>query len=353
LVEAEHVTKESKLELIDAVGKNFCQEIRKGFILAAASSSAVFVEDRIPGPQSVRELTCAIKEARHHNERVWRSAFHRPNAHTGLHIPEAADLFGVPNNVNGSRFENRHSAPKRVAAGSNNRGLERQMLIDSQIQEALVYLGKGGVIGSSDTSLSVAALEMIRGPDPIVARLLGAYDSKDRHGGREGEGFDDMFAVSAGASASVVWNKFVERYSLSPEESKDAGIDSNSFDVNSYQQVGLPRREPFRASVTTGEYWQVRPPARLMPTVCMPRGPSEGAALVQVTNILQVNDVPYVRVVWLGRSTALPQKLTQCYKYSLRTADQYLRLFPASWLEKRVHMFDASGVQLWNPFFIK
>jgi len=347
-------TKEAKLELVRAVGKNFCQEIRTGFILAAASNAAVSVEERAPGPKPVRDMAYAIRAARHQNERVWGSALHRPNAHTGLHIPEGADLFAVPNNVNGGRFENRHAAPKRVAADSNNRGLERQMLIDAQIQEALVYLGKGGALGPSHASISASALDMLHEPDTAIARLLGSCDSKDHHGGREGEGFDDVFAVSSGASSAVVFNKFVERYSLSAEESEDAKVEDAGLIVNSYQQLGLPQREPYRASVTSGEYWQVRPPAQFnSPAVIMPTGPSTGAALVRVSNILQIDNVPYVRVVWLGRAGSIPQKMTMCYKYALCTAGQYPRLIPAIWLEKRVHVFDASGAQLWNPFFVK
>ena len=120
-------------------------------------------------------------------------------AHTGLHIPESAALFGVPNNVNAGRFETRHAEPKCIAANSNNRVLERQMMLDSQAHEAMHYLAKGEAIGSYNTSLTSEGLQLLRSPGALVARLLDA-SLKDYHEG-------DALVSEAVALGNPVWGK--------------------------------------------------------------------------------------------------------------------------------------------------
>ena len=295
-------------------------------------------------------LNEAIVKARAHNSRVWGAAFNRPNAHTGLHIEESAALYGVPNNVNAGRFEARHSAPKSIAAHSNHRVLERQMLIDSQVQEAVHYVAKGGPIGPLNTRMTPAALRMLREPDELVARLLNS-DITDYHGG-DAEGFDEVMVVQAVASRSVVWGKFTQLYSLDHDECKDVKV---AFDeaavsqVKCFSDVGLPGREMFRAHVVVGEHWRVRAPTGTP----VPTGPSLGVAIARIQRIIQFNGQAFVGLMWLGRMSTNPQQLSRCHRYELRTAARYPRLVPAEWLDLRTHVHDACGMLMLNSVFIK
>jgi hypothetical protein len=341
------------------VGPTFCKDVREGLILAAVSNAAVFVEQRSNGADSLRVMNEAIVSSRHHNARVWGAALHRPNAHTGLHIAETALLYGVPNNVNAGRFETRHAGPKTIAANSNYRGLERQMLVDSQIQEAILYIARGGSLGSHNTSLSTSALEMLQTPDDMVTRLLNVSGT-DYHGG-DGEGFDEEVATRASLSHGLVWSKYTESYLLTSSEHvvasvviEDAAASRGppvalDVPVACFRHVGLPGREIYRAHVTIGEYWQVHAPH----TTRLPAGPEPSLAIMRVERLLQIGDQGFVHPVWLGRTSTAPQKMTLCHRYELRTASLYPRLIPLSWLDVRVHVHDVAGTLIVNSMFIK
>ncbi len=93
-----------------------------------------------------------------------------------LHVPECDDLCGVINNASCSRFETRHSGPKNVAAHSNNRGIERQMIIHSQVQDVIHYIVHDGVFatGRDTLSMPLETARMLTTLDPTVSSLLAA-----------------------------------------------------------------------------------------------------------------------------------------------------------------------------------
>ena len=94
--------------------------------------------------------------------------------------------------MHAGRFETRHAAPKNVVAKSNKRGLERQTVLHSPVQNAVLCLARRGPSGPDDARLSGGARAMPTHPDELVARLLGTKRN-DYHGG-ESEGFDNLIA---------------------------------------------------------------------------------------------------------------------------------------------------------------
>jgi hypothetical protein len=121
-------TARSKEVFESRLGKAFCKEIRRCFTLLAASNALVLAEIRDSNSSTLIHMFKTIKSARMQMKKVWGDIMNIPNAHTGLHLVEAADNYGLASNVNASRFEARHAPCKNVASDSNNRGLEKQIM---------------------------------------------------------------------------------------------------------------------------------------------------------------------------------------------------------------------------------
>ena len=359
-------------ELRERVGPDFCKQIRTGFILAAASNALVFVEERARGTEYVDSLSKAIISARQHNKMVWGDIMDRPNAHTGLHIPESAALYGVPTNVNASRFETKHSTPKSVAADSNNRVLERQMMLDAQVQDAIHFIAHGGEIHPGNTSLSADAVALLQTPDDVVARLLNARVSNDQRRSTDDEckvtklsrrtmissktSYGKHIGARGLTSQELIWSQTLTQVGVSRSGCQAVAGASAGTQYDLYDAVGLPGREFFCAVLNKGEFWEVQlpPGGANMPVGCrLPVGPSIGVAILQILDIVCIDRDAYVRPLWLGRARSVPQQMTQCHSYELRTHDKFPALVKAQWLQRRVHVHQTAGMFTLNRFFIK
>jgi hypothetical protein len=92
-------TTRSRTEFESRLGSSFCKENRKCFTLLAASNALVFAETRDSVPSSLSHMLTGIKNARMQIKKVWGDIVNLPNAHTALHLVEAADNYALATNV--------------------------------------------------------------------------------------------------------------------------------------------------------------------------------------------------------------------------------------------------------------
>jgi hypothetical protein len=114
----------------------------------------------------------------------------RPNAHTGLHHPEAAHLFGLVSNLDAGPFELRHAAIRATAANTSGRNVSQELMERQNIRETFRAISKG-YPAREPWGIPPDALELMR-QDEVFARLLhpdaasrttfyGANDARNRY----------------------------------------------------------------------------------------------------------------------------------------------------------------------------
>jgi hypothetical protein len=343
-------TEAARQEFTSRLGEGFCACIRKAIQSLAESNALVFTEERLNDSSSLLKLEKTIRDTRRVLTKVFGTQLlARPNTHTGVHLPYAADLFAVLKNCDVRTYETKHAPFKRIIAHTNKKGVEVQMMIFSNTKQALRFLAAGGE-PRSESVITDELRQFVRG-DVCMAQLLEDASMSSAHSERlQANKLSETGSLQLRNPTGSVTLSLVER-AINPTLMQTA---------ITYKGVKFPRSRLMysRDEINVGEYWEVDlASSSYSEAIVAPVGPRSGFAIALVNSILvnAVIDVPtvWVRVSWLAKTSNVPQELTGCHTYELRSASRFSPLISVHNLARPVHIVEQGLKCLLNPYFIK
>jgi hypothetical protein len=159
---------------------------------------------RSDGAGPLFDLDQAVKKSRTLVAEFWPGIFDgRPNAHTGLHYPEAAHLFGTIASLSAESFERHHKDIRAAAPRLSGRHATVELLHHDNISRSIRFLAvlaaRGGAL-SEHCNLTDEAEEVLGNhiDDKLFARLFKGPTHRKR-----GQFYGDGGATKATTTVTV------------------------------------------------------------------------------------------------------------------------------------------------------
>ena len=311
--------------------------IRQAFILLAAANVAVFGEERANDEASLNDIQQRIDAAIVAMTSIFGQVLIRPNTHTlSAHLVDAARMYATPKNFDVRALEAKHAPFRRFISRSSNLAVERQMLMWANVQQAIQFVKNGG---DANQMIPDDVLSLLRSDDAVFAQLLDR-SYKNPH---------DLSVPGSPFTNNITWGKSVKgEVNLTEYECWVCEVDLDDVIVSEVSFVVFEDVSRTSLRICQTEFWLIE----VHDSRLAPAGPRAGYGLAKISQVLRINDIPFVRVRWYGK-TNYTQPSTQCDAYAEKQNPRFQTIMPAYSVARRIHMVQHGPLLLLNKYFLK